>query len=38
VVIGFAAGDIPMLKINYPLLKNIEVMDCRSATIARSAR
>jgi NADPH2:quinone reductase len=25
VVIGFAAGDIPMLKTNYLLLKNIEV-------------
>src|ERR1700733_8656564 len=25
VVVGFAAGDIPMLKVNYLLLKNIEV-------------
>ena len=38
VVVGFAGGRIPEVKANYLLVKNIAVLDCRSATIATSIR
>ncbi|MGH7091180.1 MAG: NADPH:quinone oxidoreductase family protein [Stellaceae bacterium] len=37
VVIGFAAGDIPTLKVNYLLLKNIEVSGLQISDYRRKA-